>query len=173
MKNIYFLIILFMISGCINNDRVYWCGDHPCINKKEKDAYFKKNMIVEVKSKKSKKNINKSQIEKILKETQLQEKKRIKDEKNFVKLEREKEKRLKKEAKIEEKRRKKEEKELAKQIKKDEKKLIKKEKKVKKLVKIKQIKNENIQHSKFNDLVEKIIQENNLKPYPDINNIAK
>ena len=172
MKNIYILILLLMISGCIYNDKVYWCGDHPCINKKEREAYFKKNMIVEVKSKNDKKNINKSQIEKILNEAKLQEKTRIKNEKNLIKLEKKKIKRLKKEAKIEKKRLKKEEKELAKQIKKDEKKQIK-NKKIKKNVKIKEIKNENIQQSKFNDLVKRITQENNLKPYPDINDIAK
>ena len=42
MKNLFFLFILFMIISCSSNKVVYWCGDHPCINKKEKKAYFKK-----------------------------------------------------------------------------------------------------------------------------------
>ena len=48
-KNFIILIFIFMIS-CTNNKGVYWCGDHPCINKEEKEAYFKKTMIVEVKN---------------------------------------------------------------------------------------------------------------------------
>ena len=38
-----------MATSCAPNKKVYWCGDHPCINKKEKEAYFKKTMIVEAK----------------------------------------------------------------------------------------------------------------------------
>ena len=44
-KTIYFLSLFFIIA-CANNKGVYWCGDHPCINNKEKEAYFKKTMIV-------------------------------------------------------------------------------------------------------------------------------
>ena len=36
------------VLNCSNNKTIYWCGDHPCINKKEKEAYFKETMIVEV-----------------------------------------------------------------------------------------------------------------------------
>ena len=46
-KYIYFTIFIFIIS-CSNNKGVYWCGDHACANNKEKEAYFKKTMIVEV-----------------------------------------------------------------------------------------------------------------------------
>ena len=38
-----------MLFSCTSGKTVYWCGDHPCINNKEKEAYFKKTMIVEVK----------------------------------------------------------------------------------------------------------------------------
>ena len=48
MNKLFYLIIFFVILGCSTNKVVYWCGDHPCINKKEKEAYFKKTMIVEV-----------------------------------------------------------------------------------------------------------------------------
>ena len=64
MKNLFFLFILFMIISCSSNKVVYWCGDHPCINKKEKKAYFKKNMIVEMKNIKSKNYKNNYEIEK-------------------------------------------------------------------------------------------------------------
>ena len=61
MKLIIFLLMSFIFFGCAStsNKGVYWCGDHPCINKKEKEAYFKETMIVEVKKidKTNKKNI--------------------------------------------------------------------------------------------------------------------
>ena len=85
MKNLFFLLIFFMIISCSLNKKVYWCGDHPCINKKEREAYFKKTMIVEVKDSKNKSYKNDSEIEKIIQETQSSEKKRIKDEKGLVK----------------------------------------------------------------------------------------
>ena len=49
MKLFFFLIIIFLLTGCVTDKGVYWCGDHPCINKKEREAYFKKTMIVEIK----------------------------------------------------------------------------------------------------------------------------
>ena len=48
MKTCLFLSIFFFIISCASTKSVYWCGDHPCINKKEKEAYFKKTMIVEI-----------------------------------------------------------------------------------------------------------------------------
>ena len=68
-----------MIISCSSNKVVYWCGDHPCINKKEKKAYFKKNMIVEMKSIKSKNYKNNSEIEKIMQESQKKRKNKKKD----------------------------------------------------------------------------------------------
>ena len=59
-----------MIISCSLNKKVYWCGDHPCINKKEREAYFKKTMIVEVKGSRSKSYMNDSEIEKIIQESQ-------------------------------------------------------------------------------------------------------
>ena len=50
MKNLLFIIIFFLVIGCSNNKQVYWCGDHACVNKKEREEYFKKNMIVEVRN---------------------------------------------------------------------------------------------------------------------------
>ena len=166
MKNIFGFLIFFLLVACSSNDMVYWCGDHPCTSDKERKAYFKKNMIVEVK------NIsvlekNKSEIEKITQQALIEEKKRIKNEKNLAK-----------QARKDEKERIKEEKYLAKQAQKNEKKRIKNKKKLNKNEKSKKtakidtdiIKND-ITISNFKNLVEKITKENMNKPYPDINNI--
>ena len=135
-----------MIISCSSNKVVYWCGDHPCINKKEKKAYFKKNMIVEMKSIKSKNYKNNSEIKKIMQESQKKEKIRIKNKKD-----------------------------LAKQINLEEKKRIKGEKKSYKrkiyVNKEKQLKKAEIDLDEFSDLVEKITKKNTFKPYPDINEI--
>ena len=92
----------------------------------------------------------------------MDEKRRIKEEK-----------RLAKQAKLDEKRRIKEEKNLENRIKKDDDKLIKKKKnkqdpKVKPETKISTVK---IDSGQFSDLVEKIIERNSFKPFPDINDI--
>ena len=151
--NIKLIFIIFLlILGCSKNNVSYWCGDHACINKKEREAYFKKTMIVETKSNSISSKKQKTEYEKILdqnetkmkyednskkllkKETKLEEKRRIKEEialKKEAKLE---EKRrikeeiaLKKEAKLEEKRRIKEEIALKKEAKLEEKRRIKEE----------------------------------------------
>ena len=135
-----------MIISCSSNKVVYWCGDHPCINKKEKKAYFKKNMIVEMKSIKSKNYKDNSEIQKIMQESQKKEKIRIKNGKD-----------------------------LAKQIKLEEKKRIKGEKKSYKrkiyVNKENQLKKAEIVLDEFSELVEKITKKNTFKPYPDINEI--
>ena len=105
MKNLFYLIIFFVIIGCSTNKFVYWCGDHPCINKKEKEAYFRKTLVVEMKELKKININNNSEIEKIIQQVKLDEKQRIKQEKDLIK-----------QAKLDEKRRIKEEKNLAKHI---------------------------------------------------------
>ena len=57
MKIFLLLSFLILAISCSSDKSVYWCGDHACINKKERKAYFKKTMIVEKKiiSKKNKK----------------------------------------------------------------------------------------------------------------------
>ena len=185
MKNLFLLFILFMIISCSSNKSVYWCGDHPCINKKEKEAYFKKTMIVEVKSLKNKNYKNNSEIEKIMENAQSKEKKRIKDEKDLAKQVKKEEKELAKQIKLEEQNRIKKEKDLVKKAKLEEKNRIKKEKKLskKKIVKKQKrrlkenvelnadIVNTEIKLSKFSELVEQIKKKNVFKPYPDINDI--
>ena len=58
MKFIYPFIFLVVLS-CGALKKEYVCGDHPCIDKKEFNEYFSKNLIVEIKSKTSKKYKNK------------------------------------------------------------------------------------------------------------------
>ena len=174
MKNLFFLFMLLMIISCSANKGVYWCGDHACKNKKEKEAYFKKTMIVEIKTSKNKNYKNNSEIEKIMQEAQSKAKKIIKDEKDLAK-----------QTKLEEKMRIKEEKNLAKQIKLEEKMRIKDKKKSSKRKIVvnqkKQLKKsielnastENIKivPSKFSELIKKITKKNILRPYPDINDV--
>jgi len=162
MKNFILFLILLLIFGCNNTKQVYWCGDHPCINKKEKEAYFKKTMIVEIKEIKKGNAKKDSEIEKILNQAKIKEKKRIKNEKD-----------LKKQAKLDEKNRIKEEKKLAKQIEKDEKKISQKKINIKESEKeIKSnIKNIANNPSSFENLVNEIKKRNSLKPYPEINDI--
>ena len=66
MRNLFYLIIFFVIIGCSINKVGYWCGDHPRINKNEKEAYFKKTMIVEVKQLKKETYKHNSEVEKLL-----------------------------------------------------------------------------------------------------------
>ena len=118
MKKLLYLFLLFIIISCSSGKKVYWCGDHPCINGKEKEAYFKKTMTVEIKELDKATDKNKSEVAKIMKQAKVEEKQRIKNEKYLAK-----------QVRLEEKMRIKEEKKLAKQVTLDEKKIIKKEKK--------------------------------------------
>jgi len=132
MKKIFFFILLIFVSSCVNLNQTYWCGDHACINKKEKEAYFKKTMVVEIR------NLNKSEVKKNKKTDQkveLNQKKKFKDDVILKKqaeinenIRIKKEKDLIKQSKIEEKIRIKNEKDLAKKMKIDEKRRIKEEK---------------------------------------------
>ena len=176
MKNLFFLFILFLTISCGSNKGVYWCGDHPCINKKEKEAYFKKNMVVEMRSAKKTDYKNNSEIKQLMQEAEGKEKIRIKNDKSSSKQVRLEEKKLAKQIELEEKRQIKEEKKLAKQIKLEEKKQNKKKKKssIKKIDgnNEKQLKKTEINLSEFSEIVEKITRKNAIKPYPDINDIA-
>ena len=192
MKTCLFLSIFFFIISCASTKSVYWCGDHPCINKEEKEAYFKKTMIVEIRDLNKNNYKDESEIEKLLQQSQINEKKRIKNEKYLTKQAKLEEKRrikeekeLTKQAKLEEKRRIKEEKELANEIKQEEKRRVEVEKKtLKKKIAKKQKKpseksvaldsdigNVKINLNKFSELVEKITKQNSFRPYPDINDI--
>ena len=188
MKNLIYVLFFIIIISCTSEKKVYWCGDHPCINDKERKAYFEKNMSVEVKklNKNDKKKM--TDMEKIIEQAKIDEKNRIKDEKNLAKKEKlaqknklEEEKELTKQLKLEEKQRKKEEKALAKQLKLEERKK-KKEKKSsdndinrveinKPVKKVKKVKKG--ETSDFYRIVERIVNENKSKSYPDINNLPE
>ena len=189
MKKYIFLTISISISififGCSVGKGVYWCGDHPCINNKEKEAYFKKTMIVEVRNYNKGKINDNSEIEKLLDQAKLDEKRRILSEKELAKQTKIEEKELAKQIKFEEKNRIKEEKELAKQIEIDEKKMINENSKSqeqtdlgekgqneKKIIKARSFtENIEISSNKFSELVEKINKKNSSRSYPDINDI--
>ena len=114
MKHLILLIFSLLLFDCSNGKKVYWCGDHACINNKEKEAYFKKTMIVEIKELSKQNKRSKSELEIIKKQAGLEQKKEIKNEKALAK-----------QARLEKKRRIKEEKELDKQLRLEEKKRIK------------------------------------------------
>ena len=190
MKYLIFVIVPLLLISCTNNKMVYWCGDHACINNKEKKAYFKKTMIVEMRELNKVSIKSKTDLEIIKQQARLEEKRRIKEEKNLakqVRLEEERgikeEKVLAKQMKLEEKRRIKEEKDLAKQVKLEEKKRIKAEKKLskKKFEKTHKTPSKNkivvsasgatINIAEFKTLIEKITKKNMFRPYPNINDI--
>jgi len=187
MKYIILFFLFFIITNCSNNKSVYWCGDHACINKKEKEDYFKKTMIVEKKII-NEKTKNKSEINKIIEQAKLEQKKKIKDEKDILKknkfnekMKAKSEKELAKQAKLEEKRKIKEEKKLAKLAKIEQKKRLKEEKKLDKKnisnsqrMVLKESSNTIInENSKFNEILKMIREKNASKDFPDINNLPE
>ena len=79
MKKILLLVFFLLIYSCAANKTVFWCGDHACINKKEKETYFKKTLTVEIKKISNKNKKNYSANEKILQQVKTDTKKRIKE----------------------------------------------------------------------------------------------
>ena len=77
MKHLILLTFMLLLFACSNGKKVYWCGDHACINKKEREAYFKKTMIVEVRELNKQNKKSKSELEIIKKQTGLEDKKKI------------------------------------------------------------------------------------------------
>ena len=77
MKKLIYSILFIVMIGCSNNKVVYWCGDHPCASKKERESYFKKTMIVEIKELKKIKAKENSEIEKIVQQDATTEEKKI------------------------------------------------------------------------------------------------
>ena len=193
MKFAFSFILLILLISCSGDKSVYWCGDHACINKKEKEAYFKKTLIIEVKELTKKNKKETSELKLIKQKAILNEKKRIKNERQKAKIDKLEEKRkiqqtkeLSKQAKVEEKIRIKEEKELAKQIKLEEKKLKKQETKyqskiskkekdqnINKIYKSSEIASINVNENNFDFFVSKITKINKSRPYPNINDIPE
>ena len=192
MKHLILLIFSLLLFACSDGKKVFWCGDHACINNKEKKAYFKKTMIVEIKELSKQNKKSELELEIIKKQAGLEQKKEIKNEKKLAKQARlvkkrkiKEERELAKQIRLEEKRRIKEERELAKQILLEEKRsasdIWKEEKKSSKK---KVLKTENkeivintniaktsISSSKFKELVEKITKKNMFRSYPNINDV--
>ena len=166
IKFIYLLIFAFIIS-CSNNKEVYWCGDHACADKKEKESYFKKTMIVEVRNLNKNSNDQVSSNEEILSQGKFSKKKNIISETE-----------LKEEINIEE------------QIEIQEKEIVKKEIGEKQEINLseenkinskedslptfaKVVVNNDIKSKNFNELVEKILIRNSTRSFPKINDIPK
>lgn len=184
MKFFILLFMLILLSGCSSTQKVYWCGDHPCINNKEKEAYFKKTMTVEVREITQKKDKNITELDKIKKKAGIQDdiykikkisKKDLKNEKQLLKEK----KKIAKETILNREKKLKEEKKLAKKIEREKKRKIKKDKKIlkKKISKSKKIAvntgliDVKTSNDEFNDLLEKIKKRNKTKPFPNINDI--
>ena len=86
MKYFFLLLIAFLFSNCSSNNEVYWCGDHACVNKKERETFFKETMIVEVRKLTIKEKKKHSEVEKVFEQAyNKKEKKRILDEKKIAK----------------------------------------------------------------------------------------
>ena len=79
-----FIFVFLLISNCSYNKVTYWCGDHQCISNKEKEAYFKKTMTVEIKGIKKTKSEN-LDTAKIIEQAKVNEKARIINEKKLAK----------------------------------------------------------------------------------------
>ena len=180
------------LLGCGSTNKVYMCGDRPCVDKKEFKAYFAENLTIEVQTKTDKKN-NTIDLVKLNTNANapvvtsepnvVDEKTRIKAEKNRLKEEK---KRLIEERKIKEK----EEKRLAKLNKKNKevkevKEVIKKDNTQQKIVKssniekIKKItKNEEVEDANsiceiitdcdIDKIAELLIKKGREKDFPDI-----
>jgi len=161
VKYLYLIFLFFTLISCSNGAKeVYWCGDHACINKKERKIYFAETMIVEVRKLDKKFELNKVEKDKILKAIKLKDKKYTKkikknDDDSYANSE----KLIIKKTKKNKKQKKK------KYTKKKSKKWFFKKKKVDKSI------YEESSLSKFNDLANKISKQNESKDFPDINNI--
>ena len=172
---------MILLFACSNGKEVYWCGDHACINNKEKEAYFKKTMIVEIKELGKQDKKSKSELEIIKKQAGLEQKEKIKNDKELAKQVRLEEKRkikeereLAKQVRLEEKRIIKEERELAKQVRLEEKRSSKKKvpkKENKKIIINTSAVSDDISSSEFKKLVERITKKNMFRSYPNINDI--
>ena len=192
MKYFFLFTVFFLIVNCNSNKSVYWCGEHACINKSEKEAYYKKTMIVEERDIKNLPYKDKSEINKIIEQAKLNDKTRKNNEKTKLtderikkKLQKDSEKVLAKHIRINEKKIAKKEKEIIKQAEFENMQNIKNEKKLNKelisnnleknLIENKKNKlpvDKNYLHSnKFDEIVKKIKKNNTMRDYPDINNV--
>ena len=94
MKFLIFSILIFLLFGCSSNKEVYWCGDHACVNKKEKEIYFKETMIVEKRKISEKSSLSKSEKDDIIEQIHNKEKKFSRRDKKLKKQARSEEKQI-------------------------------------------------------------------------------
>ena len=171
MKFLLLLLFFFILTHCSKNNFVYMCGDHVCLNDKERVAYFKKTMIVEIRDA-NKKDFEKSSEEKRkIKAAKLEQKRKIKEEKK-----------IKKQAKINEKIKMKELSNSKKIAKKEKKVNIKKVNKNKSLVSEQIEDNDDgiltdinlpIESNSFDEILQSIMVRNKNRSFPDINNFPE
>jgi len=167
MRAIFFISLFLLLCSCSNQKKVYWCGDHVCLNNKERTLYFQKTMTVELKKTDyvENKNITDHAIKMFNKEKNVG--KKSKDNKE-----------LSKQILLEEKNRIKEEKKLAKKKLLEEKNRIKQEKKLAKKVKKNKsedsliIENDS-SNNDFSKILEMVTNKNMFRPFPDINDIPE
>ena len=181
MRICIYFIIFILIGSCSSNNEVYWCGDHACANNKEKEAYFKKTMIVEVRNLNKNDsetntinekilNLPKSKKKAVEQNINLEEKQRLEEEQRAKD-----EKEIEKQIELQEKKLAKQQRNLEEQIDLEEKEeIITKKKKEKNLSTINKVAENNEINSKdFDELVENILTRNSTRSYPKINDIPK
>ena len=164
MKIYKYLTIFIFIISCSANKGVYWCGDHACANNKEKEAYFKKTMIVEVRNLNKKDKNKDSENEKILKQYQPVETKLV------IKSEE-----LDQQIELEEEQRANEAKRMEEQLKLEEEQILNEEKNEQKTISTfkKSVEISEASSMNFDDLVDKILARNSSRSFPKINDIPK
>ena len=180
MKFLFVLILTLFLFACTSSKQTYWCGDHACINNKEKESYFKKTMIVEVRNLEKRKSTE-TDLEIIKKQAGIEDKNKVEDVEKLEEKTALNEKELIEKVRIDKNRRIDKQKQLAKQTRLEEKRRIKEEKKFLKKNNSKEDKiildvgvaSLKISSTKFDELMDNIRKKNIVKSYPDINNIPE
>lgn len=173
MRVYIYFIIFILVASCASNNEVYWCGDHACANNKEKVAYFKKTMIVEVRSLDKKIIEPLSTNQKILNESKSDEKNtviNVEESIQEINLENE----IEKEIELQIQDRAKKQEELNEHVRLDQDEKIRLEKKSHNPSSFDKVAEINeIETKDFDEIVEKILLRNSSRSYPKINDISK
>jgi len=159
MRFLFIIVISLILFQCSKEELVYWCGDHKCKNEKERIAYFKKNMVIEMRNLSQ---INEDKKKKAKTEAKLEKKKKIKKQKE-----------LKKQAKINKK--------LTLDKSKDEditkKKLFESnvdyENRIESIKKTTVVKKRSVKIESFDQISNIIVKENDKKSFPNINRVPE
>src|SRR5210317_667476 len=171
----YFFIVFFIfLFGCSSTNKVYMCGDRPCVDKKEFKAYFAENLTIEVQTKTDKKNntIDLVKLNTNANAPEVKSEPNVVDEKTKIKEQKNKEKEEKRLAKLNKKN-----KEVKEVIKKDntQQKIVKSSnlEKAKKITKNEEVKDANsiceiITDCDIDKIAELLIKKGREKDFPDI-----